>query len=116
MNFRSILFSIVISIALFACSSPKKTPAEEPAPKISRTDRLRGGTSFSNPVVIQVTTERAGLDEEYRWLSNNYPGYSLVRRKQATQNGRYYHIVSIRTKSGQARDIYFDSTAFVGKN
>ena len=115
MNFRIIFFTI-ISTVFIACSSPKKTPAKEPAPKISRTDRLRGGTSFSNPVVIKVTTERAGLDEEYRWLSNNYPGYSLIRRKQATHNGRHFHIVSIRTKSGQARDIYFDTTAFTGKN
>lgn len=106
---------IIFLSALFACSSPKETPTKPPARKISKTDILRGGTSFSNPVVIRVTTERAGLDEEYKWLSKNYPGYSLIRRKQVTQGGKHFDIVSIRTRDGQQKDIYFDTTAFVPK-
>ena len=106
---------IILFAAFSACSSPKKTPAEKPAPKISKEDLLRGGTTYSNAVVIQVTTERAGLDEEYKWLSKNYPGYSLVRRRQATHDAKHFDIVRIRTREGQLRDVYFNSTAFAGR-
>ena len=111
--------SIVLFIAcllLTACSSPKKTTTKADAPKVSREDLLMGGTSFSNPVVIMVQKERAGLDEEYKWLSNNYPGYSLIRRRHVSRSSKQYDIVRIKTKQGQLKDIYFDSTRYWGKN
>ena len=111
--------SIVLFIAcllLTACSSPKKTTTKADVPKVSREDLLMGGTSFSNPVVIMVQKERAGLDEEYKWLSNNYPGYSLIRRRHVSRASKQYDIVRIKTKQGQLKDIYFDSTRYWGKN
>jgi len=99
-----------------ACSSPKKTSTKSDVPTITRADKLVGGTSFSDPVVIMVQTERAGLDEEYKWLSIDYPGYSLIRRTHEIRSSRHYDIVRIKTKQGQLKDIYFDSTCFSGKN
>ena len=101
---------------LAACSSPKKTTTREVSPKATRADMLRGGTSFTNAVVIMVEKERAGLDEEYRWLNNNYPGFALVRRTHVQQSSKHYDIVRIKTKQGHVKDIYFDSTRFWGKN
>ena len=72
---KTVNLLFVIIILLVACSSPKKTTTKADLPTVTRTDVLRGGTSFSNAVVIMVESERAGLDEEYKWLSNNYPGY-----------------------------------------
>lgn len=112
MKTNRLLFFALIGILIFSCSSPKEVPVKKTEPKLSKTDVLRGGTSFENPIVIRVTTERAGIDEEYRWLSNNYPGYSMIRRKQVTHNGKRFDIITIRTRSGQSRDVYFDSTAF----
>lgn len=109
------LFAVII-IFFGACSSPKKTTTKGASPTVTRTDVLRGGTSFSNAVVIMVESERAGLDEEYKWLANNYPGYGLVRRTHVTNSSKHYDIVRIKTKQGQVKDIYFDSTRFWGKN
>ncbi len=77
---------------------------------------LRGGTSFSNAVVIMVEKETAGLNEEYKWLANNYPGYGLVKRTHVKREAKHYDIVRIKTPKGQLKDIYFDSTRFWGKN
>jgi len=110
----NILFLFILFIS--ACSSPKKTPVKEPAPTISRAERLRGGTSFSNAAVIKVKTERAGLDEEYRWLSTFYPGYELIRKTQVTKSSRHYDILRIKTKEGEIKDVYFDSTSFWGRS
>ena len=111
------LFVLLIPIMLLAaCSSPKKTSTKAEPPKVTRADVLNGGTSFNNPVVIMVQTERAGLDEEYKWLSNNYQGYALNRRKQVSKSSKHYDVIRIKTKQGQLKDIYFDSTHFWGKN
>ncbi|MBO9660921.1 MAG: hypothetical protein J7527_19010 [Chitinophagaceae bacterium] len=106
------LFSLVILLA--SCSSPKKTPAK-PVTTITRADVLNGGTSFSNAVVLKVTTDREGKDEEYKWLKNLYPGYSLVKRSEVKRTPKSYDIIRIRTKEGHLKDVYFDTTSFAGK-
>ena len=115
MKTAGLCFLIIVAGMFGACSAPKKTPAKGPSPEVTRTDVFRGGTSFTNAVVIKVTTERAGLAEEYRWLSNNYPGHSLLRRRHVTRSPRQYDIVRIRTREGKLKDVYFDCTAFWGQ-
>ena len=109
------LLFVVIIILFGACAPPKKTRTKDASPAVTRTDLLRGGTSFSNAVVIMVKSEREGLNEEYKWLSNNYPGYGLIRRTPVERSSRRYDIIRIKTKQGQVKDIYFDSTRFWGK-
>jgi len=109
----NLLFVVITLIC--ACSTPKKTTEKKDEPTVSSTDLLIGGTSFSSAVVIMVESERAGLDEEYKWLSINYPGYALIRRSHVKRSSRHYDIVRIKTKQGQLKDIYFDSTRFWGK-
>ena len=113
---RAFRLLFIVVIVAVACSSPKKTSTKADSPTVTRADVLVGGTSFSNPIVIMVQDERTGLDEEYKWLSINYPGYSLVRRTQVSKSSRHYDIVRIKTKQGHLKDIYFDSTRFWGKN
>ena len=105
----------VVIILLGACSTPKRAAPKRDRPTITRADVLKGGTSFNNPIVIMMQSEREVLDEEYRWLSINYPGYSLVRRTNKLRSSKHYDIVRIKTNQAQLRDIYFDSTHFWGK-
>ena len=112
---KTVNLLFVVIILLGACSTPKKTTVKEPSPTVSSTDVLIGGTSFNDAVVIMVESERAGLDEEYKWLSINYPGYALIRRSHVKKSSRHYDIIRIKTKQGQLKDIYFDSTRFWGK-
>ena len=107
------LFLLIIILA--ACTTPKKTTTKRIAPVVTHEDVLKGGTSYTNPVVIMMQSEREVLDGEYKWLAINYPGYSLVRRYHRIRSPKHYDIVRIRTNQGQLRDVYFDSTAFWGK-
>lgn len=110
----NLLFVFAIIFA-GACSSPKKTATKPALPKATHADILRGGTSFSNAVVIMVESEREGLNEEYKWLANNFPGYGLIRKTHVKRSSRHYDIIRIKTQQGQLKDIYFDSTRFWGK-
>lgn len=112
---KTVNLLFVVIILLGACVSPKKTTTKDASPSVTRTDLLRGGTSFSNAVVIMVESEKGGLNEEYKWLSNNYPGYGLIRRTHVKRSSRHYDIIRIKTQQGQVKDIYFDSTRFWGK-
>ena len=107
-------FLFVLIFLLGSCSPPKKVPAKA-SPTVTPADVLNGGTSFNNAVVLRVTTEREGKDEEYRWLRNLYPGYALVRRSEVRRSSRHYDIVRIKTREGHLKDVYFDSTSFSGK-
>lgn len=109
MKVTSLLFLFIFVLA--SCSAPKKAPVKA-SPTVTRADLLNGGTSFSNAVVLKVTTESEGKEEEYRWLKNLYPGYTLVKRSEAKRPPRSYDIVRIRTKTGHLKDIYFDTTSF----
>jgi hypothetical protein len=112
---KTVILLFVVIILLAACSSPKKTTTKAPSPRPTRTDVFRGGTSFSNAVVIMVETESAGLKEEYKWLSNNYPGYGLIKKTHVTRSSKHYDIMRIKTRDGHLKTIYFDTTHFWGK-
>lgn len=110
-------FFLVFIMFLVACSSSKKTTATKKAPttKVTRTDIFRGGTSFENAIIIKVETEAAGVQEEYKWLSQNYPGYATLRKSQTSNANRHYDVIKIRTRNGDEKNIYFDISSFFGK-
>jgi hypothetical protein len=112
---KTVNLLLAVIILLGACASPKKTTTKGALPTVTRADVLRGGTSFSNAVVIMVGSEKAGLSEEYKWLSNNYLGYALIRKTHVERASKHYDIIRIKTQRGHVKDIYFDSTRFWGK-
>jgi ABC-type glycerol-3-phosphate transport system substrate-binding protein len=112
------IFIFIFSVlALLACSSSKKAtaPGNSSTTKVTKTDVFRGGTSFENAVIIKVQKEADGVGEEYKWLAQNYPGYTTIRKMPTTRGSKHYDIVRIKTKDGQEKDIYFDTTSFFGK-
>lgn len=111
---KTVITLFIICLLAGACSSSKKAAPKRHPPAISRADVLKGGTSYNSPVVILLQSEREVLNEEYRWLSDNYPGYALVRRTHKIRSPKHYDVVQIRIQQGIVRNIYFDCTKFWG--
>jgi ABC-type glycerol-3-phosphate transport system substrate-binding protein len=114
---KTITLFFVLTIFIGACSSSKKTTATKKVPSVTITqaDILKGGTAFENAVIMKVENERTGVQEEYKWLAENYPGYANIKQSQISRGNRHYDIFKIRTKNGQLKEIYFDITSFYGK-
>ena len=92
-----VIFLISISL-LISCGS---------VGSISSTER--DGLSFETAVIAK------SVSFEYEWLRKNYPGSQPQMQMLSKQKNKPYDIITILTKSGETKDIYFDISRFYGK-
>jgi len=110
-----------------ACSSTKKTTAGTstgsstttqsaaiPA-SLKSSSSAKDGSDFEKAIVIDKKSEGPGIAEEYKWLKENYPGYTLITQSLQQKDKRYFDVMKIKTKDGDEKNIYFDITNFFGK-
>jgi hypothetical protein len=76
---------------------------------------IKDGSSFENAVIIQETTESKGVDAEYKWLRDNFPGYKSGGQSLDDYKGKPFDIITITTSDGKEKSIYFDISGFFGK-
>jgi len=115
---KKFLFPLIPILFLFACSASKKV--SQPIITSSSIDSsgtiVRGdGFSFQTAIVIEAKNESTGVDKEYKWLSENYRGYTLISQALSFDKGKPYDIMSIKTSEGIEKKIYFDISKFFGK-
>ena len=118
---KKLLVLFIISSLLFSCSSSKKSTGSNSAhtnssqtvmsPPIEGAD----GSSFEKAIVIQEKSELVGVDAEYKWLAQNYPGYSRGSQALVFHDNKPYDILTIKTKDGEEKKVYFDISNFYGK-
>lgn len=74
------------------------------------------GTSPDQAVIIQGTTdERTGVSSEYTWIRRYYPGAKVEGQGLNVIKGKPHDVTSIKTANGEAKKLYFDISAFFGK-
>ncbi len=73
------------------------------------------GTSCDDIIIIQANNHLFGVEAEYEWLRLNYPGYQRIKQALIDCNDKPADVLTIRTKDGQTRDVYFDLSSFFGK-
>jgi hypothetical protein len=66
-------------------------------------------------VEIHATTEAEGIQAERRWLTENYPGYQLVRQGLGDCDSFPTDAIEIRTQSGETKTVVFNIASFLGK-
>lgn len=112
---KRLLFCLVSICFFVACSSTKN---------ISTTSNRNGnttetvseeGTSYENAIVIKEQTERAGVDAEYLWLTQRYPGCKTKGQALNFYKKKPYDIITIITKTGEEKKVYFNISNFYGK-
>lgn len=74
------------------------------------------GRSTAQAVVISgATGDFAGVQAEYAWLAEHYPGYQMQDQGLLHLRDHYYDLLQFR-HAGVVQRIYFDITDFFGKS
>jgi hypothetical protein len=102
----------LFAIACAACSSSQEH-ANAPG-----SVTFRGGDGSDCAAAVQIVgapDERAGVAAEHAWLTEHYPGYSLVKQTLTDCADRPADRMTIQTAEGVRRDVHFDISGFFGK-
>ena len=73
------------------------------------------GRTKATAVLVQgAASDPEGVDAEYRWLDQHYPGLRATDQALLQDGSRVYDLLHLQ--SGARRiEVYFDITAFFGK-
>jgi hypothetical protein len=110
---KKIVLLFVIAISCAACSGTKKVVNSGTAATISASDR--DGSSYEKAVIVTEKHEMQGINAEYAWIQNKYPGYKTVSQSLNYKDKTPYDIIHILTADGKAMAIYFDISNYFGK-
>ena len=99
----------------FACTSSKHSTGSAASLASTGGDAAHDGTSYATAVVITEKHEQAGVDAEYKWVREHYPGSKNKGQSLTRTNNKPYDILTIVTVDGEEKKIYFDIFNFFGK-
>lgn len=102
------------------CSHSKKSSAGLPAPPALNTaaavpEDQQDGSSYEKAVVIKEKNESKGVAAEYAWLREHYPGYKSKGQSLNHKDKKAYDIITIVTRDGDEKQVYFDISGFFGR-
>lgn len=103
-------FLIIAACMAFTTAGDMTAFAQDAAPGAAG-----DGGSIAHAIRIQAQNEPEGVDAEYRWIADRYPGYKRDKQALVHQGGRYYDVLDITTANGEQKTFYFDITGFFGK-
>lgn len=69
----------------------------------------RDGSTFAKAVIV------GSVRSEYLWIDRTFDGSNILSQVVAEEGGKTYDIVSITTKEGAEKDLYFDISKFYRK-
>ena len=105
------VYLFAISLLATSCASHKKAVQANVAAASVTAD----GSSFEKAIFIKETSEGAGVDAEYAWIRDKYPGSKVNGQALVNHHDKPYDIIHITTSDGTNTDVYFDISNFYGK-
>jgi len=102
--------ALVLIVAAFAsCATPGSPPS-------AKTASGRDGSSEAKAIIVPKTGEISGVAYEYQSIRLHYPGAEPVMQSLSIDNaGKAYDAITIKTRGGKQRTLYFDIQRFFGK-
>ena len=93
---------------------PERLEKREAATRI--TYQGGDGSSFEKAVVIAgAKSSMDGVPAERKWLKKKYGNYEKLKQALVKEGGKYYDLVTIRTKKGKELVVYFDISGFFNR-
>ncbi len=113
MKTKYFIYAFAAILSMSACKTKSKTGSSSGTVSVNSGER--DGSSFEKAIIVEEKTESAGVDAEYKWLAQHYPGYKLQQQSLLMNSGKSYDKMHIKTAQGEVKDIYFDISNFFGK-
>jgi len=76
---------------------------------------LEEGSSVESAVLVEASTESAGIDWENDWIYRHYGRFRKESVALASMASRRYDVITVELADHSRKVIYFDITDFVGK-
>ena len=112
---------ILIAGISFSCNPSKKASTNGPVNSNPNPDsssaavqKPADGKSFETAIVINKTTEKAGINAEYQWIREHFSNYHVVKQVLVYNDDKRFDVITIQLSDGSTQDIYFDITKFFG--
>ena len=94
---------------------PQRLEKKEARPRI--TYEGGDGSSFEKAgVIVGARDSMDGVPAEGKWLEKKYGNYEKLKQGLMRHEGKYYDVITIKTKKGGEVIVYFDISGFFGKN
>ncbi len=111
---------IILALAVAGCAGEPPAVTDQPGPAFAVPAGVTydggNGLECDKAVVIKgAKYYREGVDAEYAWLADKYPGYTRNAQKTARNGSRNYDQLSITTADRRNVQVCFDVTEFAGK-
>lgn len=94
----TVVMTVVLAVMLAGCAASYIDSSQG-----------RDGSSFLKSVVV------GSVRAEYLYIDRTFSGSSILSQMVTDNNGNPYDVVTIRTKEGVERDLYFDISKFYRK-
>lgn len=112
---KKLLCFIILCSLLLACSTTKKSSMGYQSPANTSHQSVNDGSSYDKAIVIKANNEMKGIEEENKWLRQNYQGCSKKMQSLSNYKKKPYDIITIITSDGKEKEVYFDISQFFGK-
>ena len=96
---------MVLALALGSCAPSWRAPVST----------VQDGSSFETAIIVNETSESAGIRAEYRWIKEHYSGYKVKRQSQPNYRKTPYDVIQIQFSDDRVLSVYFDISHFYGK-
>ena len=111
---KHVLLAVMI-VALCGCGRSAPTAHETTVSPPGVSFAGGDGSSVEQAVIVNGATEQTGVDAEYAWIAQRYPGYRKDSQTLRGADGKHYDVLEFTTSSGEKKRVYFDITDFFGK-
>lgn len=104
----------ILGLLLAAGCHPQAKPGDTASQAASQTVTADGSTE-AKAIVILAKNEEEGMNVEYGWLRQHYPGYQMVKQALMGGDKKFYDFMTFKTRDGKTMELYFDITEYFGK-
>jgi hypothetical protein len=108
---KAFIYLFAITVLATSCASHKNIAQASTVAASVTAD----GSSFEKAIFIKETNEGSGVDAEYAWIRDKYPGSKVNGQALMNHNNRPYDVIHITTAASTKTDVYFDISNFYGK-